>query len=96
MLTGGRGDDGYVAIIKEQYPAMYSYGMHFVNNESLVKDCIQDVFVSLWNNREKTDAIETRSIYLMLIISDLSIRNIFYKIRTWSRTLVGTTGHSTP
>jgi len=64
MLTGGRGDDSYVAIIKEQYPAMYSYGMHFVNNESLVKDCIQDVFVSLWDRRQRTDAIEHMRSYL--------------------------------
>lgn len=30
---------------------MYTYGFRFVQDEAFVKDCIQDVFLSLWNCR---------------------------------------------
>jgi len=67
-------DDVVADIIKQHYSSMYSYGMHFVNNESLVKDCIQDVFVSFWKNRRNGDEIIYMRAYLLTALRRRLIR----------------------
>lgn len=67
-------DDWLADIVKEYYSSMYSYGMHFVNNESLVKDCIQDVFVNLWKNRRKGEPITYMKAYLLTALRRRLIR----------------------
>jgi RNA polymerase sigma factor (sigma-70 family) len=67
-------DDMLADMIKQHYSSMYSYGMHFVNNESLVKDCIQDVFVNLWKNRRSGEEITYMKAYLLTALRRRLIR----------------------
>jgi len=48
-------------IYRRQVSSLYDYGRRFSTNESTVEDCIQELFIELWNNREtigNTDAIK--------------------------------------
>ena len=48
-------------IYREHIDLLYRYGHRFSNNNQLVEDCIQDLFVELWNNRtglSQTDSIK--------------------------------------
>jgi RNA polymerase sigma factor (sigma-70 family) len=35
------------------FKALLHYGFKFVKDDALVKDCIQEVFIDLWNSRER-------------------------------------------
>lgn len=52
-------------IFKEQASNLYSYGTRFTKDHELVLDCIQDLFVELWNRRQSLS--ETKSIKFYLL-----------------------------
>ena len=33
------------------FSLLYGYGMQFCTDKSLIKDCIQDLFIELWSKR---------------------------------------------
>lgn len=59
------GDDNALSAIYENYVnELYSYGLKIMNNEQLVKDCIQEVFVQLINKRKSLIITQNIHIYL--------------------------------
>lgn len=42
-------------IFRELYPALVNYAVRFVGDVQTGKDLVQDTFVALWQNRNKTD-----------------------------------------
>ena len=55
---------------------MYQYGMGINPNSSFVKDCIQDVFVSLWKYRSSLKDTENIKAYLFRSLSNRIHREI--------------------
>ncbi|HWB91393.1 MAG TPA: sigma-70 family RNA polymerase sigma factor [Puia sp.] len=43
--------DAFSGLMRAHYQDLYSYGTRFTGDEGLVKDCIQDLFLTLWVNR---------------------------------------------
>lgn len=43
--------DAFGRLIKTHYQDLFNYGTRFTSDEEMVKDCIQDLFLSLWTNR---------------------------------------------
>jgi RNA polymerase sigma factor (sigma-70 family) len=43
--------DAFGQLIRIHYQDLYNYGTRFTRDEEMVKDCIQDLFLSLWTNR---------------------------------------------
>src|SRR5690606_5747097 len=43
---------------------LFNYGMHFCHNRELVKDCIQELFTSIWTKRETLTDIDSVKYYL--------------------------------
>ena len=39
------------------YDDLYNYGARFTTDKALVKDCIQEIFISLWQRSETADII---------------------------------------
>ena len=52
-------------IFREHASKLFAYGSKFTRNEDLVLDCIQDLFVGLWNSRQRLS--ETRNIKFYLL-----------------------------
>ncbi|PWG81856.1 RNA polymerase sigma factor [Pararcticibacter amylolyticus] len=52
-------------LIKRYMSPMYTYGFRFVQDEAFVKDCIQDVFLSLWNCRLHINQTPSVKSYLL-------------------------------
>ncbi|MDR1524441.1 MAG: sigma-70 family RNA polymerase sigma factor [Tannerella sp.] len=52
---------------------LYSYGLSYNNNRDLIKDCIQDVFINIFNKR---DILRREDFHLYLI---KSFRNELYR-----------------
>lgn len=55
---------------------LFNYGMHFCHNRELVKDCIQELFTTIWNRRESLSDIDSVKYYLFKSFRNLLIQHI--------------------
>jgi RNA polymerase sigma factor (sigma-70 family) len=44
--------DAYAVIYRKYFFILFKYGKKMCQDHELIKDCIQDLFVKIWNNRE--------------------------------------------
>lgn len=54
----------YSLIYRKYFFILYNYGLKFCSDKELVKDCIQDLFVKIWNNRENLNDTTSVKYYL--------------------------------
>jgi RNA polymerase sigma factor (sigma-70 family) len=60
-----QGDVGAYALIYRRYFFdLYQYGKKISDDQDLIKDCIQDLFVKLWHNRENLNQTTSVKYYL--------------------------------
>lgn len=52
-------------IFHAYYNCLYHYGIKFCTDKDLTKDCIQELFIYLWENREKLGDTTSIKFYLM-------------------------------
>ncbi len=62
---------------------LYNYGRHISSDEDLVKDCIQNLFVELWNNKDRLGDTNSIKYYLFTslrrkIVDELMARRKHY------------------
>jgi RNA polymerase sigma factor (sigma-70 family) len=63
-----KGDvNAYALIYQKYFFILFSYGKKISQDHELVKDCIQELFIKIWNNRE--NLAETTSIKYYLFTS---------------------------
>lgn len=68
------------SIYRNNFAHLYNYGKKLSRDESLIEDCIQDLFIELWERREslgETDAIKP---YLLVSVRR-KIINVAKKLR---------------
>lgn len=64
-----RGDrEALDRIYQEQIRPLYSYGFKLMQNRDLVEDCIQDMFVELWEKRERLGSTNCIRFYLFKVL----------------------------
>ncbi|NDV57595.1 RNA polymerase sigma factor [Bacteroides sp. 519] len=69
-----KGDRKAFSVLYETYfDVLYRYGMKFISNEEVVKDCIQDLFVKLYNSKENIALTTTPKFYLLFSLKNLII-----------------------
>jgi DNA-directed RNA polymerase specialized sigma24 family protein len=53
LLRLQRNDEKALALLMHfYYSDLYNYATKFTGDDGLIKDCIQEVFISLWQRRE--------------------------------------------
>ena len=52
-------------IFKEHASNLFAYGTRFTKDQELVLDCIQDLFVELWNRRQTLNETNSIKFYLL-------------------------------
>lgn len=62
--------------MKKYYPDLYSYGTRFTTDAGLVKDCIQEVFISLWQRRHNGGAILSLKYYLLRAVKNKVLKSL--------------------
>ncbi len=73
------GDDGaYEFIYKKYSQDLFSYGMRFTYDREIVKDCMQDVFLKIYNNRYQLTRVQNLRFYLYVALKN-SLFNVFDK-----------------
>lgn len=55
----------YNRILNQHSKKMFNYGYRLCLDEELVKDCIQDIFLRLWNNRSSISPTDSITWYLL-------------------------------
>ncbi|WP_106832082.1 RNA polymerase sigma factor [Parabacteroides pacaensis] len=73
-------DEAYSSIYKMYAQDMYAYALHFTTDEELVKDCIQDVFVKIYQNRSGLSTIENGKLYLFVALKNRLMNNFRKKV----------------
>ena len=71
-------DEAYTYIYREYSQALYAYGMHFTSDKGLVEDCIQDVFIKIFQNRRHLQSTDNIKLYLFIALKN-KLFNIFRK-----------------
>lgn len=64
------------ALMKKYYTDLYSYGIRFAQNDALVKDGIQEVFISLWQRRENVTTILSLKYYLLRAVKNKVLKSL--------------------
>jgi RNA polymerase sigma-70 factor (ECF subfamily) len=73
-------NDAFETIYKKYFPDLFKYGCYFSDDDDLVKDCIQDLFINLYNYRLKLKLTDKIRPYLIASFK----RNIFQRLRSES------------
>ena len=50
-------EEALALLMKMYYDNLYNYAARFTKDDGLIKDCIQEVFISLWQRRETDSEI---------------------------------------
>jgi RNA polymerase sigma factor (sigma-70 family) len=64
------------ALMKLFYAPMYNYACKFSQDEQLIKDCIQEVFISLWQRRDSATTISSPNYYLLRALKNRIVKAI--------------------
>ena len=77
LLRLRQGDHDALAFLMEKYyTVLYNYGISFSKDEGLVKDCIQEVFIDLWQRRENAHSILSPKYYLLRAVKNKVLKSI--------------------
>ncbi len=76
------GDDNAFAQLFELFSdRLFRFGTKFVHDEELVKDCIQELFVGIYRNRQRLPVIKSPSLYLFKSMKNRILDSIHKKDR---------------
>lgn len=64
-------------LFSRYYPKLFSYGYKIVPREEFVKDCIQELFLTIWEQRKSVSKVQSVNSYLFISMR----RMIFYNLR---------------
>jgi RNA polymerase sigma factor (sigma-70 family) len=67
-------ESAFAALMRKYYSDLHRYGQHFTTDETVVADCIQDVFINVWQNRHKTGPITYLRQYLLTALKRRILR----------------------
>lgn len=68
--------DAFAALMRTHYQDLFDYGTRFTKDEELVKDCIQDLFLSLWAHRLTISETSFVKYYLLKSLRHSLVRAI--------------------
>ena len=63
-------------LMKLYYADLYNYASRFTNDDGLIKDCMQEVFISLWQRRETVGNILSPKYYFIRAIKNKVLKSL--------------------
>ena len=74
-------DEQALALLMRRYYAeLYNYAISLNRDPSLVKDCIQEVFISLWQRRDNATSILSLKYYLLRAVKNRVLKSAHRRI----------------
>jgi len=74
-------EEALALLMKMYYDDLYNYACRFTVDQGLVKDCIQEVFISLWQRRETAGAIISPRFYFIRAIKNKVLKSLHKRLR---------------
>lgn len=74
MISGNKG--AFENLYKQYFQSLISYGFRITQNENLIEDAIQEVFISLWNNRTHLSEVNEVKFYLFRSLKNRIVRQL--------------------
>jgi len=74
-------DEALALLMKMYYDDLYNYAARFTKDDGLIKDCIQEVFISLWQRRETVNAILSPKYYFLRAIKNKVLKSLHKNVR---------------
>ena len=68
-------------IYKKYTQRLYNYGMHCCHDHDLVMDCLQELFVAIWDKRRNLTTVHSVSSYLFKSFRRLLIKKLSWRKR---------------
>jgi len=69
-------EEALASLMDMYYSDLYNYAARFTKDDGLIKDCIQEVFISLWQRRETADTILSPKYYFLRAIKNKVLKAI--------------------
>ncbi|MEO5595242.1 MAG: sigma-70 family RNA polymerase sigma factor [Chitinophagaceae bacterium] len=63
-------------LMRKYYTDLYNYAARFTRDDSLIKDCIQEVFISLWQRRQTVGVILSPKFYFLRAIKNKVLKSL--------------------
>ena len=64
-------------LMREYYSSIFNYATKFSKDSDLVSDCIQEVFISLWQRRESATGILSLKYYLLRAVKNKVLKALY-------------------
>ncbi|MCC5928751.1 MAG: sigma-70 family RNA polymerase sigma factor [Cyclobacteriaceae bacterium] len=61
-------EDEFVQLYKGMYKKLLSYGIKICPDDEVVRDCIHEIFLDIWTNRQKYENLKNIEIYLLKVV----------------------------
>jgi len=74
-------EEALALLMKMYYDDLYNYAARFTKDDGLIKDCIQEVFISLWQRRETVAAILSPKYYFLRAIKNKVLKSLHKHVR---------------
>jgi len=63
-------------LMRRYYTDLYNYAARFTPDDALIKDCIQEVFISLWQRRQTVGVILSPKFYFLRAIKNKVLKSL--------------------
>ncbi len=74
MISGNK--KAFENLYKQYFQVLISYGFRITQNENLIEDAIQEVFISLWNNKSQLSEVSEVKFYLFRSLKNRIVRQL--------------------
>jgi RNA polymerase sigma factor (sigma-70 family) len=68
-------------LMQKFYPELFSWGMRLHADREFVKDCIQEIFLTLWKMQDTISPVENVRSYLLVVLKSRILRELSKKNR---------------
>lgn len=67
-------EDGLRKLVDKYFNPLQNYGYKFVRDQDFVKDCVQEVFIEIWNRRDRLNTPDSVKAYLLSSVRQRVLR----------------------
>jgi len=74
MISGNK--KSFEDLYKQYFQALINYGFRITKNENLIEDAVQELFISIWNNRTNLPEVNEVKFYLFRSLKNRILRQL--------------------
>ena len=74
MISGNK--KSFEDLYKQYFQALINYGFRITKNENLIEDAVQELFISIWNNRTNLSEVNEVKFYLYRSLKNRILRQL--------------------